>query len=123
MTRWDRDPYLMRVIRAFGTAANLAEFLGVTKQGVAAWKQVPICHVRAISEKTGIHPYRIRPDLYIEGFWNMGKNTAEMAKEMGLDEFEICHLLARVLERRRNRVYDCAYPSLPAVSEPPVEGN
>lgn len=123
MTRWNRDPYLMRVLRAFGNASALAEFVGLTKQGVSAWTKVPKQHIRAISEKTGIHPYRIRPDIYVEGLWDMGLNTAEIAEKMKFDEPEICHLLAEVLEKRRNRVHDVTYPTLSAVREPPVEGN
>lgn len=121
--RHDRDPCLLEVIKRYGNAKRLALALNVSNQAVSAWKMVPVKHIRQISKESGIHPYRIRPDLYIEGFWNMGKNTAEMAKEMGLEEPEICHLLAGVLERRRNRINDYTYPSLPAVSEPPVEGN
>ena len=113
----------MRVLRAFGNASALAEFVGVSKQGVSAWKRVPTNHVRAISEKTGIHPYRIRPDIYVEGFWNMGKNTLEIADEMKLEEPEVCHILAGVLEKRRNKTHDLTYPTLSAVREPPVEGD
>ena len=123
MTRWNRDPYLMRVLRAFGNASALAEFIGISHQRVSAWKKIPQPHIRAISDKTGIHPYRIRPDIYVEAFWDMGKNTAEIAKEMAMEEPEVCHVLAEVLEQRRNRVHDVTYPTLSAVREPPVEGN
>jgi hypothetical protein len=113
----------MKVLLAFGNASALADFVGLTKQGVSAWKKVPRTYIRAISERTGISPYRIRPDIYVEAFWDMGKNTAEIAREMAIAEPEICHILAEVLEQRRNRVHDLTYPTLSSVRKPPLESD
>ena len=122
--RLDRDASLMEVIRRFGTAQQLADKLGITNRAVSNWKMVPVRHVKYISVTTGMHPYRIRPDLYIEGFWNLQMNTADIAKEMRMSEAEVCRYLAAVIARRRTSSNDnSACASLPSVSEPPMEGD
>jgi hypothetical protein len=113
----------MEVIRRFGTAKRLADTLGITNRAVSLWKRVPVRHVRSISEATGLHPYRIRPDLYIEGFWNMQMNTADIASEMRISEAEVCQHLTGIIARRRAGSNDNACSSLPAVREPPLEDN
>ncbi len=119
----DRDPSLLEIFRRYGNAARLAEALGVSKQAVSSWEMLPVKWVRVVSQATGIHPYRIRPDLYIEGFWNMGRNTAEIAEEMRLSEPLVEHYVHKMLARRKvsmNDNTDCA--ALPPVSKPPLEG-
>lgn len=120
--RLDRDPCLMEVIRRYGTATRLAAALGVTNQAVSSWKMIPPRWIRQVSAQTGMHPYRIRPDLYVEGFWNMGLNTAEISTKMKLSEPEVDRYLHMVLARRRAGQNDNACSSIPAVSEPPLEG-
>ena len=120
--RLNRDPSLLEVIRRFSTARQLAESLGITDRAVSNWKRIPVRHVRFVSEKTGMHPYRIRPDLYIEGFWNMRMNTADIATEMKISEAQVYQHLSEIMARRRNGSNDYACSSLPTVSEPPVEG-
>jgi DNA-binding transcriptional regulator YdaS (Cro superfamily) len=119
--RHDRDPCLLEVIKRYGNASRLAEALGLSNQAVSAWKMIPAKHIRQISQASGLHPYRIRPDLYIEGFWNMGFNTAEIADKMALKEPVVDRYLQTVLARRRagESDYDCS--AIPAVSKPPVE--
>lgn len=121
--RLDRDASLLEVIRRFGTAKRLAEELGITNRAVSGWTLIPVRHVRQISLLTGMHPYRIRPDLYVEGFWNMNMNTADIAKEMRISEAEVCQHLATIMARRRSGSNDNSCASLPPVSEPPVEGD
>jgi len=113
----------MEVIRRFGTAKRLALVLGITNRAVSLWKRVPVRHVRAISAACGLHPYRIRPDLYIEGFWNMQMNTADIAVEMRISEAEVYHHLMGIAARRKAGSNDNAFASLPTVSEPPMEGD
>jgi hypothetical protein len=113
----------MEVIRRFGTAKQLAEKLGISNRAVSAWKMIPVKHVKYISLATGMHPYRIRPDLYIEGFWNMQMNTADIAKEMKICEVEVCRYLTGIIARRRSGSNDNSVSSLPTVSEPPVESD
>ena len=120
--RLDRDPCLMAVIRRYGTAARLALALGLSRQAVASWDMVPAKWVKQIADHTGMHPYRIRPDLYVEGFWNMGMDTAEIASKMRLSEPEVDRYLHMVLARRRAGQNDNACASLPPVSEPPMAG-
>jgi hypothetical protein len=113
----------MEVIRRFGTAKRLAEALSITNRAVSIWKRVPVRHVRAISAISGLHPYRIRPDLYIEGFWNMQMNTADIATEMRISEAEVCQHLSGIIARRRAGSNDNSVSALPTVSEPPVESD
>jgi hypothetical protein len=119
--RLNRDPSLLEVIRRFGTARRLAETLGITDRAVSSWKRIPVRHVRIISEKIGMHPYRIRPDLYVEGFWNMQMNTADIALEMKISEAQVYQHLNDIMVRRRTSSYDYACAALPTVSEPPLE--
>lgn len=111
----------MEVIRRYGTAARLASALGVTNQAVSSWKMVPAKWIRQISLQTGMHPYRIRPDLYVEGYWNMGMNTAEIATQMKLSEPAVDRYLHMVLARRRAGGNDNSCTAIPPVSEPPLE--
>ena len=60
------DPIILDVYRAYGTAANLAKVLGVTRQAVHQWHKVPLKYVRRISSFTGIPPAVLRPDIYAE---------------------------------------------------------
>lgn len=122
--RLDRDPSLLEVIRRYGNAARLAEALGVSRQAVSSWEMVPVKWVRQVAKTTGMHPYRIRPDLYIEGFWNMGKNTADIADEMRISEPLVEFYVHKMLARRRigtNDNQDCS--ALPPVSKPPLEND
>lgn len=120
--RLDRDPALLEVIRSYGTAKRLAESLGITNRAVSLWKMVPLKHVYAVSKATGIHPFRIRPDLYIQGFWNMQMNTADIADEMKISEAEVCRYLQMSLANRSTG-NGFSHTSLPPVSEPPLESN
>jgi hypothetical protein len=120
--RLDRDPCLMAVIRRYGTAQRLASALGLTRQAIASWDMVPAKWIKPIADHTGMHPYRIRPDLYVEGYWNMGMNTAEISAKMRLSEPEVDRYLHLVLARRRAGQNDNACTAIPPVSEPPLAG-
>lgn len=120
--RLNRDPALMEIIRRYGSASALAESLGLSKQAVSAWEMVPSKHIRAISQAIGMHPYRIRPDLYVEGFWNLGYDTVGIAEQMKITEAEAERWLHVIFARRRAGTDDNAGASVPPVSEPPMEG-
>jgi len=120
--RLDRDPCLLEVIKRYGTASRLAQSLGVSNQAVSSWKMIPAKWVRQVSKSTGLHPYRIRPDLYVEGYWNMGMNTAEIAEKMKVSEPTVARYLHLVLARRKAGQNDNSCTAVPPVSEPPVEG-
>ena len=57
---------LQRAIREVGTAARLAELLGVTGQAVGQWDRVPAERVLAVERATDGKVLRteLRPDLY-----------------------------------------------------------
>lgn len=47
-----------------GKQQELAKFLGLRPSTVCQWKEVPIAHVRKVSEFTGIPTQVLRPDLH-----------------------------------------------------------
>ena len=62
--RYDRDPVLIDVFRAMGSATALAKALGVTRAAVSRWDRIPIRHLATVSELTKIPRQRLRPDLH-----------------------------------------------------------
>lgn len=59
-----RHPILVDVFVAVGGAVELAKRLGITRQAVNLWPMVPLKHLKAVSEITGIPRQQLRPDLY-----------------------------------------------------------
>lgn len=62
--RYDRDPAIMAVLFKVGNAVKLATHLGISRQAVSRWKKVPMRHLSAISDLTGIPRQELRPDVY-----------------------------------------------------------
>lgn len=62
--RYDRDPAIMAVLFKYGNAVKLATHLGITRQAVSRWTKIPMKHLSAISEFTGIPRQELRPDVY-----------------------------------------------------------
>jgi DNA-binding transcriptional regulator YdaS (Cro superfamily) len=60
----DRSEILSLVFEKAGYASLLAINLGITRQAVSKWKQVPIRHVPKIMEITGLSREFLRPDIY-----------------------------------------------------------
>lgn len=60
----DRSEILTRVFAHYGGAAALAKLLGVTRQAVHAWREVPLRHLKRIAAETNIPREELRPDLY-----------------------------------------------------------
>ena len=58
------DDMLKEVIRIAGGVVPLARKLGLCHQGVYKWKRIPVHHVFAIEELTGIEREYLRPDIY-----------------------------------------------------------
>lgn len=48
------DPTVTRAIEAAGSAAALADKLGVTRSAVSQWKHIPSWHIAKVAEVTGI---------------------------------------------------------------------
>lgn len=53
-----------RITKGRGVAAKLAKQLGLHRTSVLGWRQVPVRHVRKVSEITGIPMHTLRPDVY-----------------------------------------------------------
>ena len=64
MTKRYRDAALIDVLAAIGSQSELARRLGVSRAAVCHWRRVPLRHLRAIAEMSGIARERLRPDLY-----------------------------------------------------------
>jgi DNA-binding transcriptional regulator YdaS (Cro superfamily) len=58
------DDMLKEVIRIAGGVVPLARKLSVSHQSVYEWRRVPLHHVFAIEELTGIEREYLRPDVY-----------------------------------------------------------
>lgn len=61
-----KDRILADVFASVGTAAALGALLGVSRSAVSQWRQVPLRHLREVSQITGIPRRELRPDLYDE---------------------------------------------------------
>lgn len=48
------DPAVTRAIEKMGSAAKLAEALGITRSAVSQWRWIPGRHVRDVARVTGI---------------------------------------------------------------------
>jgi Putative antitoxin of bacterial toxin-antitoxin system, YdaS/YdaT len=64
--KYDRNPILIKVFAHFGTMVALAKTLGLTRQAISKWKNIPLRHVTTLSNMTGIPRERLRPDIYEE---------------------------------------------------------
>jgi DNA-binding transcriptional regulator YdaS (Cro superfamily) len=58
------DSCIRNAVAVAGSVKRLAEFAGVKPQAVSQWRRIPAERVRAISDRTGIPPYELRPDLW-----------------------------------------------------------
>lgn len=55
---------LKRAIDAVGGLSGLAGPLGITKQAVSQWDEVPPLRVIAVERLSGVSRHELRPDLY-----------------------------------------------------------
>ena len=55
---------LERAIDAAGGLTKLAASLGITKQAVLQWDEVPPLRVLAVERASGVSRHELRPDLY-----------------------------------------------------------
>jgi DNA-binding transcriptional regulator YdaS (Cro superfamily) len=58
------DTPLHRAITAAGGLTRLATSLGITKQAVAQWDEVPPLRVLEVERASGVSRHELRPDLY-----------------------------------------------------------
>lgn len=59
-----KHPGLKRAIERVGTAAALARRLGITRQALGGWSEVPANRVREVARVTGVPKHELRPDLF-----------------------------------------------------------
>lgn len=59
-----RSETITDIIVTIGSLSEMSRRLGVSRQAIAQWDKVPVKHLRAISEMTGIPRQKLRPDLY-----------------------------------------------------------
>lgn len=57
------DPTLQQ-IRSQKLGSKIARRLGITRQAISLWQEVPWNRVLVVSDVTGRPPYLIRPDIY-----------------------------------------------------------
>ncbi|HDR2353311.1 TPA: helix-turn-helix domain-containing protein [Enterobacter roggenkampii] len=57
---------LITAIERSGSAKNLADKIGITKQAISLWHRmgIPATRVLQIFNATGVTPHELRPDLY-----------------------------------------------------------
>ena len=55
---------LKKAIKAAGSPRLLGERLGISKQAVLKWDEVPPLRVIPVEKITGVSRYELRPDLY-----------------------------------------------------------
>lgn len=58
------DGALRGAIKAAGGLTKLAESLGISKQAISKWDEVPPLRVLAVERATGVSRHRLRPDMY-----------------------------------------------------------
>jgi len=62
--RQDRKDALRRALESAGGLTKVAEELGISKQAVSQWDEVPPLRVIALERVSGISRHELRPDLY-----------------------------------------------------------
>jgi DNA-binding transcriptional regulator YdaS (Cro superfamily) len=55
---------VMSLIRERGLSAAIAKRLGINRQAISQWTEVPWNRVFIVAEVTGLQPHEIRPDIY-----------------------------------------------------------
>jgi len=55
---------LNKLLQEHGGSAGLGARLGISKQAVGKWNQVPVDRVLYIEEVTGVSRHDLRPDIY-----------------------------------------------------------
>lgn len=58
---WTRAQAVLRA--QYGAPDKVAKAIGVTRQGIWKWRQVPPLQVHKVSGLTGIPTWELRPDL------------------------------------------------------------
>ena len=76
-----RNPGLQKAIEAIGGISELARRLGLQRQAVSQWTQVPAGRMLMVQALTGIPLCELRPDLWPAPALETGSNSgAEVAE-------------------------------------------
>lgn len=59
-----KDPAMRRIAAERGMMGKIARALDLRHETVSVWKRVPLEHVFAVSEVSGIAPEILRPDFF-----------------------------------------------------------
>jgi len=60
----ERDEVLTQLFAERGVQERIAEALGVSRQAVHRWGQVPEAYIYAVAKLLRVKPHRLRPDLF-----------------------------------------------------------
>lgn len=60
----NRDAGLQLAIERAGSIAALARALGINRQAVSSWDQIPLERVPAVESATGVPRQQLRPDFW-----------------------------------------------------------
>ncbi|MBF0035899.1 helix-turn-helix domain-containing protein [Citrobacter freundii] len=74
---------LIAAIKSSGSAKNLAEKIGISKQAISLWHRagIPATRVLQIFSVTGVTPHELRPDLYPNPSDGIPDNTPVTQRE------------------------------------------
>jgi DNA-binding transcriptional regulator YdaS (Cro superfamily) len=67
MTKKRQSAVILYACEKVGGSAALARHLGIKRQAIPQWTEIPIRHVHKIKEVTGIPLGDLRPDVFKEG--------------------------------------------------------
>lgn len=59
-----RDPHFQELLSRHGRGAKIAAALGITRQAVYQWEQIPAEKAAAISDALDLPLHALRPDLW-----------------------------------------------------------
>lgn len=60
----DRDPHFQELLSRHGRGAQIAAALGMTRQAIYQWRQIPAEKASVISKALGLPLHELRPDLW-----------------------------------------------------------
>lgn len=64
MPKAPNHKYILTVVFARITKAEMARRLGTTRQYISSWERIPLKHARTIAKMLEIPPKILRPDVY-----------------------------------------------------------
>ena len=62
----EKNPILTSVFARTGNMSILARKLGITRQAVSKWRQIPVEHIHVIAKMVRMKPEELRPDIFAD---------------------------------------------------------